>query len=102
MPSRPLPLKAYFDEHQREAELARSILERQIRADLVERSGIRYVVMPAAQFSGDLVLGSRSPTGVLYALLADATGHGLALRSASCPSCKSSTGWSSRTCLWWG
>lgn len=71
-------LKAYFDEHQREAELARSILERQIRADLVERSGIRYVVMPAAQFSGDLVLGSRSPTGVLYALLADATGHGLA------------------------
>lgn len=71
-------LRIYYEENEREAELARRILERQIRTDLVEQSGIQYRVLPAAQFSGDLVLAARSPDRMLYALLADATGHGLA------------------------
>ncbi len=71
-------LKAQYDEQQREAELARRILEHQIRTDLLESSGIKYSVTPASIFSGDLVLAARAPSGKLYALLADATGHGLA------------------------
>ncbi len=71
-------LKAQYDEQQREAELARRILEHQIRTDLLEASGIKYSVTPASNFSGDLVLAARAPNGKLYALLADATGHGLA------------------------
>jgi two-component system, HptB-dependent secretion and biofilm response regulator len=70
-------LKAHFEEHQREAELARRILEHQIRADQMREAGVNYVVMPAANFSGDLVLAARSPSGRRYALLGDATGHGL-------------------------
>lgn len=70
-------LKAHYAEHQREAELARRILEGQIRKDLLDRSGVRYSVSAAGSFSGDLVLAARSPQGKLYALLADATGHGL-------------------------
>ena len=70
-------LRAHYDEHQREAELARRILEHQIRKDLLDRSGVRYSVSAAGSFSGDLVLAARSPEGKLYALLADATGHGL-------------------------
>ena len=71
-------LQAHFEEHQREAELARRILEHQIRIDLMKQAGVRYAVRPATNFSGDMVLAARSPNGTLYALLADATGHGLA------------------------
>lgn len=71
-------LQEHFDAHQREAELARHILEHQIRLDLLQESGVGYAVMPATQFSGDMVLAARAPDGTLYAVLADATGHGLA------------------------
>ncbi len=71
-------LKAQYDEQQREAELARRILEHQIRTDLLDASGVKYSVIAASNFSGDLVLAARAPNGKLYALLADATGHGLA------------------------
>jgi serine phosphatase RsbU (regulator of sigma subunit) len=71
-------LKAHIDEHQREAELARRILDHQIRPEQMQRAGIRYSVMPASNFSGDMVLAACSPAGCRYAMLADATGHGLA------------------------
>ncbi|MDD5295892.1 MAG: SpoIIE family protein phosphatase [Rhodocyclaceae bacterium] len=70
-------LQAHYEEHQREAELARRILEHQIRIDLMKQAGVDYAVRPAAGFSGDMVLAARSPSGKLYAILADATGHGL-------------------------
>ena len=70
-------LKAHFDEQQREAELARRILDHQIRTDLMAEAGVEYSVIPASNFSGDMVLAARSPSGRLYAILADATGHGL-------------------------
>ena len=70
-------LKAHYDEHQRETELARRILEHQIRADLMLDAGVQYSVTAASNFSGDMVLAARSPSGRLYAILADATGHGL-------------------------
>ncbi len=38
---------------------------------------LRYKVIPAENFSGDIVAAARSPEGSFYALLADATGHGL-------------------------
>ncbi len=71
-------LRAHFDEHQREAELARRILEHQIRDDLIRQAGVRHIVLPASNFSGDLVLAAVAPNACRYALLADATGHGLA------------------------
>ncbi len=70
-------LKAHYEEHQRESELARRILEHQIRSDLMQETGVKYSVMPASNFSGDMVLAARAPSGRVYAILADATGHGL-------------------------
>lgn len=71
-------LQAHYDEHRREEELARRILDHQIRADKMRQAGVRHAVKPATNFSGDLVLAARSPSGRRYAMLADATGHGLA------------------------
>lgn len=71
-------LQHYHDEAESEAELAKIIMERHIRRDMLEQSGVRYWVIPTQRFSGDIVLAARSARGVLYAMLADATGHGLA------------------------
>lgn len=71
-------LKAHYEQHEREAELARRILDHQIRQDQMELTNVRYSVTPASNFSGDIVLAARAPGGVRYAMLADATGHGLA------------------------
>lgn len=71
-------LQAHFEQHERESELARRILDHQIRADQMTSANVHYSVTPASNFSGDMVLAARSPDGKRYAMLADATGHGLA------------------------
>jgi two-component system, HptB-dependent secretion and biofilm response regulator len=70
-------LQAYHDEQEREQELAKSIMARQIRADWLEDARIQHMVIPATHFSGDLVVAAHCGQ-TLYAMLADATGHGLA------------------------
>lgn len=72
-----LELKHYHDEAERENELALDILERQIRRGGLESSLFAHRVVPAQRFSGDIVLAQRAPDGRIFALLADATGHGL-------------------------
>lgn len=71
-------LQRYHDESLQEQELAMAIMERQVRSDWLRDSAVQYAVMPARNFSGDVVAVARSPQGALYAMLADATGHGLA------------------------
>lgn len=71
-------LQQYHDEAEAEAELAKDIMERHIRRDALEQSRVSHCVMPTHRFSGDIVLAARSRNGKLYAMLADATGHGLA------------------------
>jgi PAS domain S-box-containing protein len=71
-------LQRYHDEQEQEQDLAMRIRERQIRSDWLQDDAVQYVVMPARNFSGDVVAVARSGDGVLYAMLADATGHGLA------------------------
>jgi PAS domain S-box-containing protein len=70
-------LQRYHDEQQREQELARQIMASQINLEALRDARIHYAVMPAQNFSGDLVVAATSPGGRLYAMLADATGHGL-------------------------
>ncbi|MBL8468737.1 PP2C family protein-serine/threonine phosphatase [Methyloversatilis discipulorum] len=68
----------YRAEQEEEIEFARHVIERQVQGKAVDDRRVRYSVTPTAQFSGDIVAIARSPSGALYALLADATGHGLA------------------------
>ncbi|MBT9516451.1 MAG: fused response regulator/phosphatase [Methyloversatilis discipulorum] len=68
----------YRAEQEEEIEFARHVIERQVQGKAADDRRVRYSVTPTAQFSGDIVAVSHSPSGALYALLADATGHGLA------------------------
>lgn len=78
-------LQAYHDEQEREQELAQSIMVRQLRLEWLEDPRIDYAVIPASRhFSGDLVVAAHH-NGTLYAMLADATGHGLAAALSAQP-----------------
>lgn len=73
-----LQLQHYFDQTQVEQQLALRLMEKQLHRCGLQDTRLRYKVIPAEHFSGDIVAASRSPEGRFYALLADATGHGLA------------------------
>lgn len=70
-------LQRYHDEQQREQDLARQVMASQIDKAGLRDARLRFSVMPAQNFSGDLVAAACSPRGRLFSLLADATGHGL-------------------------
>lgn len=70
-------LQNYYDQTQSEQQLAVRLMEKQLHRPGLKDSRLHYKVIPAESFSGDIVAASRSPEGRFYALLADATGHGL-------------------------
>ncbi|MEY2631653.1 MAG: hypothetical protein RIR00_307 [Pseudomonadota bacterium] len=71
-------LQKYYDQTQAEQQLAKRLMEKQLHRAGLRDPSLHYWLAPAQNFSGDVVAASRSPDGRLYALLADATGHGLA------------------------
>ncbi len=72
-----LQLRTYFDHTQAEQQLALRLMEKQLHRQGLNDTRLHYKVIPAENFSGDVVAASRSPEGSFYVLLADATGHGL-------------------------
>lgn len=78
-------LQAYYDQTQSEQQLAMRLMEKQLhRRGLIDQH-LKYKVIAAESFSGDIVAASRSPEGRFYALLADATGHGLTAAISALP-----------------
>ncbi|PKO85539.1 MAG: PAS domain S-box protein [Betaproteobacteria bacterium HGW-Betaproteobacteria-12] len=70
-------LQTYYDQTQNEQQLAVRLMEKQLHRAGLNDPRLHYKVIPAESFSGDIVAAARSPSGRFYALLADATGHGL-------------------------
>ncbi|MFA6312991.1 MAG: fused response regulator/phosphatase [Sterolibacterium sp.] len=78
-------LQQYHDTQVQENELAHDIMMRLMNRDGSVESGVHQWLAPAANFSGDIVAAAVSPQGRLYALLADATGHGLGAAISALP-----------------
>ncbi|MBS1191126.1 MAG: response regulator [Rhodocyclaceae bacterium] len=70
-------LTAYYERTESEQLLAKKLLDKQLDRHGLMDARLQYRVIPAQNFSGDVVAATRSTTGRFYALLADATGHGL-------------------------
>lgn len=70
-------LQDYHDTAEAENQLACKVVERQMLRPSLSDPSVHCMVRPATNFSGDLVACSRCPDGRLYAMLSDATGHGL-------------------------
>jgi PAS domain S-box-containing protein len=78
-------LQQYYDRQEQENVLAQSIMERLTLRKGIDDAQLRHWIQPAANFSGDIVIAERSPQGRLYAMLGDATGHGLAAAISALP-----------------
>ncbi len=61
----------------REHEIAKAVFESALAESILDSHNTRHYISPAASFNGDILLVSLSPSGGLYALMADFTGHGL-------------------------
>lgn len=70
-------LRRLQDEQTYEHELAASLIKAIVQRVGLQEPRLAWQVMPSARFSGDVVAAERGANGTFYALLADATGHGL-------------------------
>lgn len=78
-------LQEYHDVQQAENQLAADIVKRQMLRKELADPHVHHWVVPAANFSGDIVAATRRPDGGLCVLLADATGHGLGAAICTLP-----------------
>ena len=70
-------LQTYYDHSQSEQQLALKLTEKLLHRPGLQDPRLRYKVIATENFSGDIVAASHSSEGRFYAMLADATGHGL-------------------------
>lgn len=71
-------VEAYRSHLEREHALTQEIVERQMARPGLADKCIQHWVLPAQDFSGDIVAAARAADGKLFAMLADGCGHGLA------------------------
>lgn len=70
-------LSDYFNRNNADNDLARELLDRILLQGADSDTNARYIINPAGDFSGDMIVSTRSPAQRFYTLIADATGHGL-------------------------
>ncbi|CAK0769916.1 two-component system, HptB-dependent secretion and biofilm response regulator [Gammaproteobacteria bacterium] len=71
-------LQDYRDKAEEERLLAMRVMDRVVNFGKMYDPLVMHSIIPAFNFSGDLVAYARTPGGNLHVVLADATGHGLA------------------------
>ena len=78
-------LQNYHDAQVQENELAQEIMGRLMNRGALDDPRICHWLVPAANFSGDIIAAKRTVQGKIYGLLADATGHGLGAAISALP-----------------
>ncbi|MBI4741337.1 MAG: SpoIIE family protein phosphatase [Betaproteobacteria bacterium] len=78
-------LQHYYEETEAESRLARALIDQQLLRPGLKDPQLHYWLTPAENFSGDVVAAARSKDGRLFAMLADATGHGLTAAISTLP-----------------
>ena len=71
-------LQDYHDKQEEENAFAQDLILRLMQRGELSNSQLSYWFLPTDVFSGDIISAMSGPKGEIYALLADATGHGLA------------------------
>lgn len=60
-----------------EQEIAKLVFDNIAHPGCINAKNITYLLSPMAVFNGDMLLAARDPSGGMYVLLGDFTGHGL-------------------------
>jgi CheY-like chemotaxis protein len=69
----------------REQNVAKTIFSNIAHAGCLNSPNIKYMLSPMAIFNGDLLLAARKPSGGMYVMLGDFTGHGLSAAIGAIP-----------------
>lgn len=69
----------------RDEEIAEQLFSDVVMVDNVELDNLHVMLRPAVTFSGDILMSARSPSGELYVILGDFTGHGLVAAIGALP-----------------
>jgi CheY-like chemotaxis protein len=78
-------LLEWRNEAEEQARLGQHVMSRIVDAEGLKDPLLEWFNIPTTTFSGDLLCAARGPDGVLYLMLADATGHGLAAALSALP-----------------
>lgn len=78
-------VKAHHNQILHDEEIAEELFSRVVMADNVELDKLEVMLRPAVTFSGDILMSARSPSGELYIIMGDFTGHGLAASIGALP-----------------
>lgn len=71
-------LERYRTLEEEERRIARHLIERLVSSTKLADPALKSWLLPASDFSGDIIAAARTPANVLHVMLADGTGHGLA------------------------
>lgn len=69
----------------RDEEVAEELFTKVVMAENAELDKLHIMLRPAVTFSGDILMSARSPSGELFVLLGDFTGHGLVASIGALP-----------------
>lgn len=69
----------------REQQVAKAVFYNVAHAGCLNAPNIRYELAPMAVFNGDVLLAAYSPSGDMYVVVGDFTGHGLAAAIGAMP-----------------
>lgn len=78
-------LSFYRNSVEREHKIVEHIFANALSVDKLFNRYLDYCLHPASDFNGDLFLASKSPSGGIYFLIGDFTGHGLASAIGALP-----------------
>ena len=78
-------VQQHHDQILHDEEIAEELFSRVVMAENVELDKLHVMLRPAVTFSGDILMTARSPSGELYVLLGDFTGHGLVASIGALP-----------------
>lgn len=70
-------IRTHVDRLMREQEVAKVVFDNIAHPGCIDAKNIKYLLSPMAVFNGDLLIAARKPSGGMYVLLGDFTGHGL-------------------------
>lgn len=70
-------LADYYSRNNSDNDLARQLLDRILQQGQDAAVKASYIINPAGDFSGDMIVSMRTPGQRHYSMIADATGHGL-------------------------
>ncbi len=69
----------------REQEAAKDIFDSVAHSGCLNANNIRHLISPLAIFNGDVLLAARNPSGNMFVLMGDFTGHGLTASIGAMP-----------------